>query len=295
MMLQKERTSCTDIKRAKTISIINNLALYSAIMQLIVLTVLYSLIGGEVVLTHISYTKLIWFLYPLLLCLVTLAIGTIVEKKLFGIQIVKFSNIDQVLMYLEKEVKSADHVIRDLTWLDSNKRMTAKVPNTTQRKELEKKLYDAIFERSISSKVCYRQIFTFKKKRDSRFITMKTLINRYMQYSESYKKSNLQTSNREDPGGYYCSYYETGNLGKTIDGTDRTFPKMQFMMIDDKQVVFTSRKYDGCLCAIREPTIVKLFVKYFEEAEDSDIVIYSEGMTRRQVNENIAKIKKTLN
>lgn len=43
------------------------------------------------------------------------------------------------------------------------------------------------------------------------------------------------------------------------------FPKIQFMILNDKEVVFTSRRYMNDLCVIREKTIVNIFIDYYNQ------------------------------
>lgn len=58
---------------------------------------------------------------------------------------------------------------------------------------------------------------------------------------------------------YCCSYYENKDI-------NTRFPKLQFVVIDDREVVFVSSAYKPNLCSIKNTRIASIFCNYFEQA-----------------------------
>lgn len=73
---------------------------------------------------------------------------------------------------------------------------------------------------------------------------------------------------------YSCSFYD--NKEPNIK-----FPKLQFVIIDDYEVIFVSSAYKPNLCSIKNRRIVSIFCSYFEQAWELSQVI-KDGTTVNQ-------------
>ena len=78
---------------------------------------------------------------------------------------------------------------------------------------------------------------------------------------------------------YSCSYYDNIKQPK--------FPKLQFVIIDDEEVVFVSSAYSPNFCAIRDKRIVSIFNNYFNQAWEFSVVIKDKKQVKQDVIEKI--------
>lgn len=63
------------------------------------------------------------------------------------------------------------------------------------------------------------------------------------------------------------------------------FPKLQFVVIDDREVVFVSSAYKPNLCSIKNTRIASIFCNYFEQAWELSKKIKD----RNQVDDDLIK------
>lgn len=163
-----------------------------------------------------------------------------VSKKIIdslkGVEINLFEKIEDVDLYIAQRISVAKKSVYDLNWqdhLDKNPNPRNPVDREYTEGAIDKSMKDFCSE--VSAKV-YREIFTFSHTRN--FQKMEA----HITYGEKYS----------------CSYYD--NLYKT------KFPKLQFVIIDDEEVVFVSSAYRPNFCAIKDKRIVSIFNNYFEQA-----------------------------
>jgi len=91
------------------------------------------------------------------------------------------------------------------------------------------------------------------------------------------KRYNIMTERILYGGNYQCRYYD--NLG--IDLPNR-FPKLQFRIIDNEEVIFASRKYQDGLCAIFDSSLAKTMKCYFDMAWGNALKISSPNPKEQQ-------------
>ena len=152
-------------------------------------------------------------------------------KGLEGVEFIKFSDPNEQIEYIINRLQNAKISVSDFAW-------ATKVSTSFDapvRQKLENKYIAAI--KAASKKISYREIFIFSHK--SRIAKLK----------EHYLKSKSS----DDISGYSCAFYENTN-----------FPRLQFMLIDDNEVIFTSGQY--LKCAIKNSNIVEIFAKYYTTA-----------------------------
>ena len=164
--------------------------------------------------------------------------------SLDGVKQTKFETIKEADNYVEQRIKSAKLKVYDLNWLTSNK-----VSNQDDEKDRIEKFHNRLnnrieeFNKNKKSEF-YREIFIF-----------------HYPLKVSIMKSRLYYEK------YFCKYYEDDNV----------FPKIQFVIIDDEEVIFISSLYQGNLCAVRDKKIVNLCILYFDAAwENAETIKTSE-------------------
>jgi hypothetical protein len=188
-----------------------------------------------------------------------IATKTIIDS-LRGVEITLFDKIEDVDMYIAHRITVAKKSIYDLNWQDHLDK------NPNPRNPVDREYNENAIDRSIkgfclenSAKV-YKEVFTFSHSRN--FQKMEA----HIAYGDKYS----------------CSYYD--NLLKP------KFPKLQFVIIDDEEVVFVSSAYRPNFCAIKDKKIVSIFNNYFEQAwEFSDKIKEGKFLD----NETFNKIKAT--
>ena len=157
-------------------------------------------------------------------------------NSLKGVEIKLFDEIADVDIYISQRILSANKNVYDLNWQDFHK------SNPNPRNPAVKEYTESELDKSIKefcadnkSKV-YREIFTFSYQKN--FQKMLT----HITYGDKYS----------------CSYYDNIKHPR--------FPKLQFVIIDDEEVIFVSSAYRPHFCAIRDKRIVSIFNNYFEQA-----------------------------
>ncbi len=178
-------------------------------------------------------------------------IDEVAEKiinSLGGVELRTFEKIEQVDIYIAQRIIDAKKSVCDLNWQDH-------LPvNPSPRNPVNRAASDKAIEKSISSfcrsrsEKSYREIFTFQNKNN--ISKMKSHIKLGMNYS--------------------CSYFESTS--------GSTFPKLQFVIIDDEEVIFASSAYKPHYCAISDKRLVSIMTNYFEQAWELSKKINERGI-----------------
>lgn len=166
------------------------------------------------------------------------AVSTIVDS-LNGVEVIFFDDINEVDIYIAKRILAASECVYDFNWQDFT-------PINPYHRNLANKEYAATkIDSSIKS-------FCSKK-------TTKPRI--YMEiFTFLYPQNIGKMLNHITYGDVYCcSYYENKD-------PNTKFPKLQFVVIDDKEVIFVSSAYKPNLCSIKNTRIASIFCNYFEQA-----------------------------
>lgn len=164
-------------------------------------------------------------------------------SSLNGVNITFFEDINDVDEYIAQKISQAKLCVYDFNWQDY-------LPNNPHYRNHTKREYvaqqiDKEIKKFCSKKTkrgqrkLYKEIFTFS------YPTNIGKMKDHIQYGEIYQ----------------CAFYEN------LDNNDR-FPKLQYVVIDEKEVIFVSSSYTPNLCAIRNDRIAKIFSLYFEQAWD---------------------------
>lgn len=157
-------------------------------------------------------------------------------SSLKGVEIKFFETIEEVDLYIAQRIREAKKNVYDLNWQDYYH------SNPHHRNPIDREYSENQIDLAIKN-FCenednnlYREIFTFS-------------------YPNNYGKMKRHTSYGDS---YSCSYFD--NI------TNKKFPKIQFVIIDDEEVIFVSSAYRPYLCAIKDKKIVHIFDHYFEQA-----------------------------
>ena len=151
----------------------------------------------------------------------------------------KYGNdIDEVDNYIAKRISEAKESVCDLNWQDF---MTT---NPMPRNEAKKKHISNQIDKEIR-KFCnhkkdkreYKEIFTF-----------------------SYERNIDKMLDHINYGSVYSCRYFDNKEEKT------KFPKIQFVIIDEEEVIFVSSSYAPHLYSLKGKELVGVFRKYFEQA-----------------------------
>ena len=145
--------------------------------------------------------------------------------SLSGAKVVKFKNAEEMELYLSDKLKKAEEEVLDLTW----KKSTSTGFDTPKRVTSRKKYDNSI--KHISSNVKYKEVFIFSHK--SRIEKLKARI-------------------KENKAGYSCKY-----ISEYCE-----IPRLQFVLIDNKEIVFASSQYKE-LIAIENKELGALLSSYF--------------------------------
>lgn len=199
----------------------------------------------------------------------SLKIDTATKKiidSLKGVEINLFEKIDEVDLYIAHRIQVAKKSVYDLNWqdhLDKNPNPRNPVDREYTENEIDKNIKEFCSEPT--AKV-YREIFTFSNNRNVQKMDV------HITYGDKYS----------------CSYYD--NI------TNPKFPKLQFVIIDDEEVIFVSSAYRPNFCAIRDKRIVSIFNNYFEQAwELSEIIKDGRNINQETINnirQTYTKLKK---
>lgn len=185
------------------------------------------------------------------------AVSTIIDS-LNGVEVIFFDDINEVDMYIAKRILEASECVYDFNWQDYT-------PINPYHRNIAGKEYAATKIDSSIRSFCskkttkpriYKEIFTF-----------------------SYPQNIGKMFNHITYGDVYCcSYYENKD-------SNTRFPKLQFVVIDDREVIFVSSAYKPNLCSIKNTRIASIFCNYFEQAWELSKKIKD----REEVNDNLIK------
>lgn len=147
----------------------------------------------------------------------------------------KFTKVSDCDAYIAERISTAKESVYDLNWQDD-------LPfNPRARDPQTKKFTEKVIDNSIKA-FCkkqgrtYREIFTFS-------------------YPANVQKMKAHITYGDS---YSCAYFE--NL------INPKFPKLQFVIIDGKEVIFASSAYEPHLYAIQDEHFVHMFICYFDQA-----------------------------
>lgn len=221
---------------------------------------------------------------PLLCTFITLMITSNKIKKSYDINIIRFDNMEDVLDYMIKRIEEMDcGIIKDLVWLDNSYTFPMTTKNLKKEQIQLQKFNKVVVEKMRINNLEYKEIFTFKDK---------DKIDYLFEHIDAFGKN------------YYCGFYtsKTGDCNKDciinckIHKNDcnflENFPKIQFIILNDEEVIFTSRRYMNNLCAIREKTIVNIFIDYYNQITRAAIEIKrGDTINQNGVNQLIKYLK----
>ncbi len=190
-----------------------------------------------------------------------------VIESLSGVEKQIFKTIKDVDNYVADRIKNAKFSVLDLNWQDF--RNTVVDHQSQHRNEIDDEIDESIkafcsrkrTDKKILDKTIYEEIFTFPETNSLNLIKMK----RHCTFGDIYT----------------CSYFETRNTPK--------FPKIQFVIIDEEEVIFVSSEYKENFCSIKDYRIVNICLNYFMQARalSSDKIIKRKN---GQVNNDIVKL-----
>ncbi len=183
------------------------------------------------------------------------AVSTIINS-LDGVEVTFFDDINDVDIYIANRIASASSCVYDFNWQDFIS--TNPYHRNATKKEYAANKIDASIKSFCSKKAnkprIYKEIFTF-----------------------SYSNNIAKMLNHITYGdNYCCSYYENQN-------PETKFPKLQFVVIDDKEVIFVSSAYKPNLCSINNVRIASIFCNYFEQAWELSIKLKD----KNEINNNL--------
>lgn len=164
-----------------------------------------------------------------------------IVSSLNGVNITFFEDINDVDEYIVQKISQAKSCVYDFNWQDYSP-INPHYRNQPKREYVAQQI-DKEIKKFCSKKTkrghkkLYKEIFTFS------YPTNIGKMKDHIQYGEIYQ----------------CAFYEN------LDSNDR-FPKLQYVVIDEKEVIFVSSSYIPNLCAIRNDRIAKIFSLYFEQA-----------------------------
>lgn len=183
------------------------------------------------------------------------SVSTIINS-LNGVEVIFFEDINKVDMYIAERILTATECVYDFNWQDY-------IPINPYHRNISDKEFAAnkidLSIKSFCSKKAakpriYREIFTFSYPRNiGKMLT-------HITYGDA----------------YCCSYYDNKR-------PNTKFPKLQFVVIDDKEVIFVSSAYKPNLCSIKNIRIASIFCNYFEQAWELSKIIKD----RDKINNNV--------
>lgn len=182
-------------------------------------------------------------------------------NSLNGVEIKFFDDINDVDIYISKQIANAKSCVYDFNWQDYisvNPYHRSQPLKEYASNEIDKSI-KKFCQRSVSKPHIYREIFTFSYPKNlGKMLT-------HISYGDAYS----------------CSYYDNKD--------NQRFPKLQFVIVDDKEVIFVSSAYKPNLCAIKNERIVSIFCSYFEQAWDLSTKIKESNSLHNNVIEDIKK------
>ncbi|MDR2147653.1 MAG: hypothetical protein LBE91_14465 [Tannerella sp.] len=205
------------------------------------------------------------------------SLGDRIVASVGGVKKRIFENAEDADKYIAEKISTAEKIVYDLNWQDSlsdNRKI--------QRDNEERKRSQAAINESIKSFCSVKQQGSNKKK-DKEPIAYKEI------FTFPYK-SRIDALKEHIAFGenYHCAYYDTKDEN---NNEKERFPKLQFVIIDEKEVIFVSSLYAPNLCAIQDEKIVSIFCNYFEQAWELSKIIKNDEMPSADTNKIIAEIE----
>lgn len=185
---------------------------------------------------------------------------SVIINSLNGVEVLFFDDINDVDIYIAKKILAAQKCVYDFNWQDYIQ-VNPYHRNPSDKEYAANKIDSSI--KSFCSKKStkpriYKEIFTFS-------------------YSQNVDKMLAHISYGDT---YCCAYYDN------LEGNAK-FPKLQFVVIDDQEVIFVSSAYKPNLCAIKNNRIASIFCNYFEQAWELGIVIKDKEELNKNIIEDI--------
>ena len=185
--------------------------------------------------------------------------GTRIIDSLKGVEIEFFDDINKVDLYIAERIKEATSCVYDCNWQDSS------ALNPRHRNQPQKQYASNALDKSIkafcakkATPRAYKELFTF-----------------------SYPANVAKLKDHMTCGpNYSCGYFEN------TDAKSR-FPKLQFVAIDDEEIIFVSSAYVPNLCAIKNRRIASIFCSYFDQAWELGVKIKEADYVDHQVVDHI--------
>jgi hypothetical protein len=174
---------------------------------------------------------------------------TLTEKLLGRVEstdITRFASGKEIEEYLAKRIRDAKVEVCDLSWKLEISASFGSMSRTKSHSAYEASI------KAASKLLTYREIFIFNDPR-----RLEKMLRRIA----------------EARPGYSCRYYEN-NSG---------IPRLQFVIIDNEEVVIFAMSAHSTLCVVRNPTLLGVFKPYFEEAWRKAIPL-KDGPMVHQVN-----------
>lgn len=153
-----------------------------------------------------------------------------------------FNNIQDVDDYLIKKIEQAKETFCDLTWQDDFRGRSVRDEFRQRKIDNELKRCFQIF--CSDSSRSYREIFTF---------------------SEQENISAMEHHFKNGGDAYRCKYFDNKKHSK--------FPKLQFVIIDGKEIIFALGDYRPNFYAIADENFINIFKMYFDDAWNEGLPI----------------------
>lgn len=139
----------------------------------------------------------------------------------------QFVDSSEMETYLGKRLLEAKRSVCDLTWKAKISEGFAATGRQLSHEYMDRCIAEA------SGRITYREIFVFN---DDRRI------------------AKLERRLAENRGGYSCRYFRA----------DSPIPRLQFVILDDEEVLFFASSADSPLTAVRSPDLGRIMKSYFE-------------------------------
>ena len=180
-------------------------------------------------------------------------IQSMVIQSIRGVEKRNFLNITELDSYVAKRIKDAKFSVLDLNWQDF--------------REMPKSHYQ--INRNFTDNEIDKSIESFCKRKRKSEEKNKTIYEEIFTFPETNKENLEKMKKRIEYGEFYsCYYYETNNLKPILK-----FPKLQFVIVDNEEVIFASSEYNGDLCAIKDKKLVNICLNYFMQARTLSTII----------------------
>jgi len=149
------------------------------------------------------------------------------DREASSLAVHMFKDSAEIESHLARAVLQAKTSVCDLSWKN---RISAGF--SASGRQLSHGYMDRCIAEA-SDRIAYREIFVFNDNR---------------------RVEKLQRRLSEQKKGYSCRYFPK----------DNAIPRLQFVLIDDQEVLFFASAADSPLCSITSPEVCKVFRSYYE-------------------------------